>query len=105
MEGMPEDLQLLPEDKRREGDPKLRQILVESLLMLTNTRPGREIMRTRKVYPVLRELHKVETTQPILDAIDDVVQMLMRDELPEAKEEAPSNDDKADDDMIIEEIV
>ncbi|KAJ9084704.1 Protein hgh1 [Entomophthora muscae] len=105
MEGMPEDLQLLPEDKRRESDPKLRQMIVETLLILTNTRPGREAMRARKVYPVLRELHKVENSQPVLDAIDDVVQMLMRDEMSEPKEEASAKKPKTDDDMIIEEII
>jgi len=98
---MPEDIQLLPEDKTRESDPKLRQLLVDCLVLLTTTSQGRMILRARKVYPVIRELHKVESFQPILDSIDTLVQMLMRDEPSEQKVDAA----QAEEDFKIEEIV
>lgn len=35
-EGLPVDLQYLPEDKTREEDPDIRKMLVETLLLVGN---------------------------------------------------------------------
>ncbi|KAJ3299979.1 hypothetical protein HK104_005472 [Borealophlyctis nickersoniae] len=80
MEGMPDELQLLEDDKRREPDPKLRTALLETLLLLTTTRSGRDILRAKKVYPVIRKLHLQEQDENVNDAIERLVNMLMRDE-------------------------
>ncbi|KAJ1982767.1 Protein hgh1 [Dimargaris xerosporica] len=87
MEGMPDDLQLLPEDKKREPQENLRQILVEILVLFTARRAGREYLRQRKVYPVVRTMHTVETSDEVNDAIDRLVQMLMRDEASEGDDQ------------------
>ncbi|CAG8637143.1 185_t:CDS:2, partial [Acaulospora morrowiae] len=88
MEGMPEDIQLLPSDKKREPDVHLRQILLETLVLLTTTRKGREILRERKVYPVVRQMHLAEKDDRISNVIDQIVNMLMRDDAPEEYEDA-----------------
>ncbi|KAI8819968.1 uncharacterized protein EV422DRAFT_93723, partial [Fimicolochytrium jonesii] len=80
MEGMPDDLQLLPSTKTREPDPKLRTALVETLLLLTQTRKGRDILRAKKVYPVIRNLHAAEQDDGVQDVVERLVQMIMRDE-------------------------
>ncbi|KAJ1911707.1 Protein hgh1 [Tieghemiomyces parasiticus] len=82
MDGMPDDLQLLPADKAREESATLRVLLVEILVLLTATRQGREYLRARKVYPVIRTLHLWESNEDVAVAIDRLVQMLMRDEAP-----------------------
>ncbi|KAJ1980370.1 Protein hgh1 [Dimargaris verticillata] len=87
MEGMPDDLQLLPEDKQREPQESLRKILVEILVLFTARRAGREYLRQRKVYPVVRTMHTVETSDEVGDAIDRLVQMLMRDEAPKSDDQ------------------
>ncbi|KAF0555779.1 eukaryotic protein [Gigaspora margarita] len=83
MEGMPEDIQLLPSDKKREPDAYLRQTLLESIVLLTTTRQGRMILRQKKVYPVIRQMHLVESDEKVSIVVEQVVNMLMRDEGPE----------------------
>ncbi len=80
LDGMYEELQLLEPDKKREADAALRLILVEVLLLLGTTRPGRELMRRRKVYPILREAHLAEKDEQIHETIERVVNLLARDE-------------------------
>ncbi|CAG8632213.1 1662_t:CDS:2 [Cetraspora pellucida] len=83
MEGMPEDIQFLPSDKKRESDAHLRQTLLESLVLLTTTRQGRMILRQKKVYPVIRQMHLVEQDENVSIVAEQIVNMLMRDEGPE----------------------
>ena len=49
MDGMPDELQYQPPDKTREDDPTIRKHLLESLLQLCATRPGRLTLRDKKV--------------------------------------------------------
>ncbi|CAH1767828.1 3926_t:CDS:2, partial [Entrophospora sp. SA101] len=42
---------------KREPDTNLRKILLESLLLLTSTQEVREILREKKVYIIIRQLH------------------------------------------------
>ncbi len=48
--------------------------------MLATTREGREIMRTRKVYPIIREAHLVELDEGVQAAMERLVDSFMRDE-------------------------
>lgn len=107
MDGMPEDLQLLPPDKTREPDILTLMTHIESLLLLTTTRAGREQMRTSKVYPIIRETHLHVEDDDITDVCDRLVQVLMRDEVPEGEvknpEEVEEDEDyDEDDDKVIE---
>jgi len=63
-EPMPLDLQYLPATKVRDPDPDVRYNLVSSIVNLSSTRQGRDIMRKNNVYLILRELHKFEQSQP-----------------------------------------
>lgn len=72
---MPEDLQLLPPDKTREPDILTLMTHIESLLLLTTTRAGREQMRTSKVYPIIRETHLHVEDDDITDVCDRLVQV------------------------------
>eukprot|EP00128_Syssomonas_multiformis_P018604 Colp12_sorted_trinity150504_noHs@5081 len=80
MEGMPDDLQYLPADKTREPDGGVRNRLLETLQHLGVTREGRDWMRSKKVYPILRELHKWEQDAACLKTCEEVVQLLIGDE-------------------------
>ncbi|XP_062868045.1 protein HGH1 homolog [Trichomycterus rosablanca] len=82
-EGLPVDLQYLPEDKAREEDPDIRKMLIETLLLLTATRVGRQIMNKKNVYPIMREFHKWEKDPVVVSACEKLVQVLIGDE-PEA---------------------
>ncbi|KAJ5241930.1 uncharacterized protein N7469_000257 [Penicillium citrinum] len=83
------DLQLLPPDKKRDSDPTIIATHVETLLLLTTTREGRDLMRRVKVYPVIRECHLHVEDEGVKEACDRLVQVIMRDEEGEgAKTEA-----------------
>ena len=83
-EGMPDECQLLPPDKTREPETDIICTHLESLLLLTTMKAGREKLRGAKVYPIVRELHLKVEDQDVRDGCDRVVQVLMRDEEDES---------------------
>ncbi|KIH90111.1 hypothetical protein SPBR_00707 [Sporothrix brasiliensis 5110] len=103
------DLQLLPPDKQRDPDATILQTHVETLTILTTTRPGREMMRAVKVYPLIRETHLRVDNEDLRDACDRLVQVLARDEAPDEKDDAASPkaritevEDEDEDERIVE---
>ncbi|KAI9209911.1 uncharacterized protein BJ171DRAFT_594922 [Polychytrium aggregatum] len=91
-EGMPAELQLLEPTKTRETDANLRQMLVEALLLLTNTRNGRDYLRAKKAYPILRNLHLIEKNEAVRDRIERFVDVVMADEPKDNKIEEIDDD-------------
>ncbi|XP_026163883.1 protein HGH1 homolog [Mastacembelus armatus] len=79
-EGLPVDLQYLPEDKTREDDPDIRKMLLETLLLLTATKAGRQTLREKNVYPIMREFHRWEKDVHVTAACEKLVQVLIGDE-------------------------
>ncbi|CAJ1052037.1 protein HGH1 homolog [Xyrichtys novacula] len=79
-EGLPVDLQYLPEDKEREEDPDIRKMLVETLLLLTATKTGRKMLKEKSVYPIIREFHRWEKDVHVGAACEKLVQVLIGDE-------------------------
>ncbi|KAK2579741.1 hypothetical protein KPH14_011082 [Odynerus spinipes] len=77
---LPVSLQYLPETKERESDPDIRVILLEALEQLCATKKGREILREKNTYIILRELHKSEKCKEVLLACENVVDILIRTE-------------------------
>ncbi|KAJ5118511.1 Oligopeptide transporter OPT superfamily [Penicillium atrosanguineum] len=74
------DLQLLPPDKKRDSDMTIITTHLETLLLLTTTREGREKMRAVQVYPIIRECHLNVEDDDVRESCDRLVQVLMRDE-------------------------
>jgi hypothetical protein len=74
------DLQLLPPDKERESDNEIIITHLETLLLLTSTRDGREVMRNSGVYPIVRECHLHVEDENVREAAERVAQVLLRDE-------------------------
>lgn len=83
-EKLPVDLQFLDADKKREADPNIRITLLESLAQLCATRDGRNYLRDKGTYEILRELHKFENSDEghprALRACEDVVDILIKTE-------------------------
>ncbi|KAI8367192.1 hypothetical protein EDC96DRAFT_507226 [Choanephora cucurbitarum] len=104
-EQFPEEIQMLGDDKKRETDSMLRTLLLESLILLTSTRFGRDYLREKQVYRVVQRLHIQETDEDIKELCVTIVDMLIRDEEgPEVTElEKPKVEE--DEDLVIEEIV
>jgi hypothetical protein len=71
---MPEEVQLLPPDKIRDPDNHILETHLESLLLLTSTRSGREYLRKAKVYPIIRETHLHSEDDDVQEACDRIVQ-------------------------------
>lgn len=74
------DLQLLPPDKKRDSDNTIITTHLETLLLLTTTREGRDRMRAVQVYPFVRECHLHVEDENVREACDRLVQVIMRDE-------------------------
>jgi hypothetical protein len=82
-EDMFDELQLLPADKQREKEPEILVSHLDALLLLATTRAGRDVMRRRKVYPIVRECHAAVENEEFREACDRFVQIIMRDEAPD----------------------
>ena len=79
-EALPIDLQYLPPEKTREPDADIRNMLLEAMLQLCATRISRETLRKKKIYPILRELHKWETEDDVKSTCQRLVEIIIRDE-------------------------
>jgi len=88
-EGMLEELQLLSPDKARESDAEIVKTHLETLLLLTSTREGRDTLRAVKTYPIARELHMKTDDEEVRESCDRYVQVIMRDEAGEGTEDPP----------------
>jgi hypothetical protein len=88
------DLQLLPPDKQRDNDNGIIVTHLETLLLLTTTREGRDKLRGINVYPVIRECHLHVDDDNVREACDRLVQVLMRDEEVEVKAATPQERDE-----------
>ncbi|XP_028673934.1 protein HGH1 homolog [Erpetoichthys calabaricus] len=79
-ENLPVDLQYLPEDKKREKDPDIRKMLLETIMLLTATKNGRDIVKKKNTYPIMREFHKWEKEPDVIASCEKLVQVLIGDE-------------------------
>jgi len=80
IEKLPVDLQYLDDEKQIEQDPDLRKMLLEAIHQLCATRAGREIIRLRNAYPILKELHKTENDANVKLACENIVDILIKKE-------------------------
>ncbi|KAI9676655.1 MAG: hypothetical protein M1829_002972 [Trizodia sp. TS-e1964] len=108
MLSFPPDLQLLSPTKARDADAAIIHTHLQSLLLLTTTRPGRDYMRRMGVYPLVRETDLHVDSEAVHEACDQLVQVLMRDEEDEGLAEGSTGgsgvveEEEVDDDMIME---
>ncbi|KAM7202906.1 protein of unknown function (DUF383) domain containing protein [Rhypophila sp. PSN 637] len=100
------DLQLLPPDKKRDSDPRIIQTHIETLLLLTTTRPARELMREINVYPVIRETHLRVDDEEVREACERLVNVIMADEEDDTKngEEKKAIEEVDEDDEKVVEV-
>lgn len=114
-EGMLDELQLLEPDKEREKDVEIMKAHLESLLLLSTTVEGREVLRRVKVYPIIRECHLHSDDEGVQEACDRVVQIIMRREEGEEEDIPPpamgggggklvelENDEEDEDEKIVD---
>lgn len=104
MFNLPEELQLLPSDKKRDPVSEIICTHLESILLLCTTKEIREYLREKSVYALVKELHKAVEVEDVADLCDRLVQMLMRDEAngEEQDEEKEESSDDDDDDKVVE---
>ncbi len=80
VEKLPLDLQYLDDDKKVEEDPDLRKMMLETILQLCCTKGGREIVREKNAYFILRELHKTEKDPHVRLACENLVDIIIKKE-------------------------
>ncbi|CAN8102935.1 unnamed protein product [Discula destructiva] len=99
------ELQSLPPDKERESDPTIIQTHIETLMLFTTTRQGRDHMRDIKVYPVVRETHLRVKDDGVRVACERLVQVLMLDdEVEEAPRVVEVQEEEDDEDEQVVEV-
>lgn len=96
------DLQLLPSDKKRDSDNGIITAHLETLMLLTTTREGRDKMREIKVYPIVRECHLHVDNDDVREACDRLVQVLMRSEEGEEDPAQPTQKKQDEDEKVVE---
>lgn len=107
---LPEELQLLPDTKKRESEASILATYVECLLLLSSTKEIRQYLRDKSVYTIIKILHATTTDEDVSTACDRLVQVLMRDDDPDIEdpEHIPGGDngnekeDEDSDDEIVE---
>ncbi|KAF6208979.1 hypothetical protein GE061_014722 [Apolygus lucorum] len=77
---LPLELQYLSDDKSREEDSLVRNVILRALLHLCKTRKVRTDIRDCNAYIILREYHKWETNRENLLAAENVINLLIRTE-------------------------
>lgn len=92
-EGMLDECQLLEPDKEREKDTEIMKTHLESLLLLSTNREGRDVLRAVQIYPIIRECHMQVENEEVREACDRLVQVLMRKEEGEEEDEVPNAGD------------
>ncbi|CAI5759320.1 unnamed protein product [Candida verbasci] len=97
---LPEELQLLPSDKKREPLNGIICIHLESLLLLCTTKDGRQYLRDKSVYSIIKQLHSVNEDPKVVDLCDRLVQMLKRDEAPDQEDIDQIANDEEDDQIV-----
>ncbi|KAF9978443.1 hypothetical protein BGZ73_002339 [Actinomortierella ambigua] len=95
MEDMPQEIQLLPPEKKRESDAHLRETLLEAIVLLTSTKDGRAYLRAKKTYPVIQKMHLAEESDRVQEIAEQIVQMLMREEAAAEITEIVEDDEEA----------
>ncbi|KAJ2784842.1 Protein hgh1 [Coemansia javaensis] len=88
VEKMPDEVQFLGADKKREPSAALRATLLEAINLLCSTHYGRETMRAKCIYPILREQHKAETNETCLELNERAVRLIIGDESAETISDA-----------------
>ncbi|KAF2457867.1 DNA-binding protein-like protein HGH1 [Lineolata rhizophorae] len=105
VEGMLDEVQLLPPDKEREPDADIVKTHLETLLLLTTTREVREVLRRVRVYPIVRETHLRVEDEGVREGCDRIVQMIMRDEEGEGSEMPKEVEEGEDEDEQIIDVL
>ncbi|BFZ57195.1 Protein hgh1 [Savitreella phatthalungensis] len=88
-DAMFDELQFLPAHHQREPDHHTMTMLIEALVLLSTQRSGRDQMRRRQVYPIIRQLHLAHGEDESLnEACEKLVNVLMRDGDADSSREA-----------------
>lgn len=114
LEKLPEECQFLGPEKEREKDSNTRLMLVETLCLLCSTRKGRDTLRGKGAYDVVKVAHRLEADDDVRIAMERLVNLLMRDEGEDTKieevhtaagkrSEGPTNEE-ADEDLEVQEV-
>ena len=104
-EGLPDEVQLLPPDKQREADVDIIKTHLETLLLFSSTRHGREVLRAKSVYAVVREVHLQVEDEDVREVCDRIVQVLMRGEPEDEGEGQQERIEEVDSDEEIVDVL
>lgn len=91
----------LSASKMRESDLEIQILLLECLLLLSSTQIGRDTLRSKNAYFVVRELHKTTEDPIIAELCEKYVNMVLRGD-PEANRATEVSTNQEDDEGVTE---
>lgn len=80
VEKLPDQLQYLEPDKKREPVPEIRRMLLEAVFSLCATKSGRKQIKDKNTYIIIRELDKWNKDKEVALAIEKLITILIGDE-------------------------
>jgi hypothetical protein len=95
--GMDERLKTPSPSQKLEEDIECKKLIVDILTLLTATRFGRDLLKTKKAYPIVREFDRLENNEVISSKLYELVHVLLLDdpEDEEANEQAKIDAEQA----------
>lgn len=70
--------QSISADKKCEENTEVQLLLLQCLLLISSTHAGRDALRTKSAYFVVRELHSASDNPQVVEACETYVNMVMR---------------------------
>lgn len=74
----------IDKNKEVEKDVECRSLIIDILILLTGTRYGRDYMKKKNVYQIVRELDKIEESESISNKIYELIHFLVLDDPEES---------------------
>eukprot|EP01125_Pyxidicula_operculata_P002069 TRINITY_DN12022_c0_g1_i1.p1 TRINITY_DN12022_c0_g1~~TRINITY_DN12022_c0_g1_i1.p1 ORF type:complete len:382 (-),score=89.62 TRINITY_DN12022_c0_g1_i1:23-1168(-) len=75
-ENLPSKLKAVPSSKEREKDTEIKSMIIDCLLLLTSTKDGRDFLKKKDIYPIIREYDSVEENQEISSNIFNLLNII-----------------------------
>ena len=79
-EKMPPEVQFLPPDKKRDENVEVLRACMESMLLLCSTAEGRQTMRDRGIYAIVRKVHEACSDEEVREVAERWVQVVIGEE-------------------------
>eukprot|EP01117_Protostelium_nocturnum_P008057 TRINITY_DN2868_c0_g1_i2.p1 TRINITY_DN2868_c0_g1~~TRINITY_DN2868_c0_g1_i2.p1 ORF type:complete len:385 (-),score=165.51 TRINITY_DN2868_c0_g1_i2:30-1184(-) len=80
VEGAFTELKNPPKSSTREKSAECRKLILKSLVMISSQKIGRQLLKDKKVYPIIREAEKIEEDEKVKEEMYTLVDIIIGEE-------------------------